>query len=68
MTNTDQKTSGTWMPFAPIAIGVMLTVCAIVADHGSIAAYNDAQLTGVASPSSAFAAADETTLQVSLRK
>jgi hypothetical protein len=68
MTKPDQKTFATWMPFAPIAMGVVLTVCAILADHGSIAAYNDAQLTGVASPSSVFAVADETTLQVSLRK
>jgi hypothetical protein len=69
MTNTDQKTFGTWMPFAPIAIAIVLIVCAIAADRDSIATYNDAQLAGVASPPTEFAVAGKTTLQVSsLRK
>jgi hypothetical protein len=69
MTDTDQKTLGTWMPFAPIAIAIVLIVCAVAADRDSIATYNDAQLSGVASAATELAVTDKTTLQVSsLRK
>jgi hypothetical protein len=69
MTKLDQKSVGKWMPFAPIAVGIVLTVCAILADHGSIASYNDARLPGAASLTAEFAVADEMSVQVSsLRK
>ena len=69
MTDTDQKLFGTWMPIVPIAIAIVLIVCAIAADRDSIATYNGAPLAGVASPATEFAVADKTALRVSsLRK
>ena len=71
MTKIDRKTVGKWVPFAPIAVGIALTAWAALADHGSIAAYNDAwrpdDLT--LSQTSEFTSLDTSTLRISsLRK
>lgn len=54
MSGFDEKTVWKWMPWAPIALGVLLTAWAAVADHGAIAAYNDAWMSG----DSSFASVD----------
>jgi len=69
MTRIDQKTVGKWVPFAPIAVGILLTAWAILADHGSIASYNDAWTPGSLTLTTEFTSLDSTPLQVSnLRK
>ena len=63
MTNTDQKTVWKWMPFAPIALGIVLTAWAALADHNPTAYYNEAWV------ATEFAGPDAMPIQVStLRK
>jgi hypothetical protein len=65
MIRIDQKTVGKWVPFAPIAVGILLTAWAVLADHGSIASYNDALVPGAPTLTTEFTSLDGTTLQVS---
>ena len=70
MTGISEKTVGKWLPFAPIALGVLLTAWAVLADHGSIASYNDAWTPGSGPTlTTEFTALDDMPVQVSnLRK
>jgi hypothetical protein len=70
MTKINQKTIGKWVPFAPIAIGVALTAWAALADHSSVASYNDAWTPGVLNQTSEFTSIDDSSaVQISsLRK
>ena len=69
MIRIDQKTIAKCVPFAPIAVGILLTVWAVLADHGSIASYNDAWTPGSSTLTTEFTSPDSTPLQVSnLRK
>src|SRR5260370_36717687 len=46
MTRITRKTLGKWVPFAPIALGILLTAWAVLADRGSIASATDAGAPG----------------------
>lgn len=63
MTNTDQKTVWKWMPFAPIALGIVLTAWAAVANHNPTAYYNEAWVPGTVATE--FAGPDAMPIQVS---
>ena len=47
MTNTDRDTAWKLMPFAPIALGIVLAAWAALANHDSTAYYNEAWTPGV---------------------
>ncbi len=69
MIRIDQKTIGKWVPWAPIAVGILLTAWAVLANHGSIASYNDASAPSGGTLMTEFTSLDSTPLQVSnLRK
>jgi hypothetical protein len=65
MTRITQKTLGKWVPFAPIALGILLIAWAVLADHGSTASSNDAGGPGASTLTTEFTSLDGTTLQVS---
>ena len=46
MTGFEEKTMWKLLPWAPIALGMLLTAWAVVVDHGAIATYNDASMPG----------------------
>lgn len=69
MIRIDRKTIGKWAPFAPIAVGILLTAWAILADHSSIASYNDALAPGAPTLTTEFTSLDGIPVQVTnLRK
>jgi hypothetical protein len=69
MTDTDQTSVWKWMPFAPIALGVVLTAWAALADHHSTAYYNEAWISGDSAVATEFVGPDTMPIQVSnLRK
>src|SRR5258708_7994176 len=65
MTRSTRKTLGKWVPFAPIALGILLTAWAVLADRGSIASANDAGAPGASTLMTEFTSLDGTTLQAS---
>lgn len=66
MTNTDRIVSK-GMPFAPIALGLVLTAWAALADRNPTAYYNEAWIAGAAATE--FAGPDAMPIQLSrLRK
>ena len=67
MTDTDQKSIWKWMPFAPIALGIVLTAWAAVANHNSTAYYDEGWVPGAVATE--FAGPDAMPIQLSnLRK
>ncbi|HKW55203.1 MAG TPA: hypothetical protein VJO12_16040 [Stellaceae bacterium] len=64
MTDTEQKTVWKWMPFAPIALGIVLTAWAALADHNSTAYYNEAWMPASA-VATEFTGPDAMPIQVS---
>jgi hypothetical protein len=63
MTNTDQQTVWKLMPFAPIALGIVLTAWAALANHNSTAYYNEAWIPGAVATE--FAGPDAMPIQLS---
>jgi hypothetical protein len=67
MTNTDWNIIWKWMPFAPIALGIVVTAWVALASHNSTAYYNEAWVPGAVA--SEFAGPDAMPIQLSnLRK
>ena len=62
MTNTDQ-TVWKWMPFAPIALGIVLTAWAALANHNPTAYYDEAWVPGAVAAE--FAGPDAAPIQFS---
>jgi hypothetical protein len=52
MTNTD-RTVWKWMPFAPIALGIVVTAWVALANHNSTAYYDEAWIPGAVAAESA---------------